>query len=164
MRKGAGNGNASETTTVRELGLLGAPHPKSFPHGAFVKNAAAVLIITLFVAAPCFAMDARFAASLKKLDPATRLEQVCDLEAMTRIDHDPNPYHPDRAQTDVVSHPQHSGDTLKGSGGAFRSKGHWYSFSFTCKGSPDHMKVLSFGYKIGDLIPESKWAALGLWR
>jgi hypothetical protein len=109
-------------------------------------------------------MDARFAASLKKLDPETRLEQVCDLEAMNRIDKDANPYHPDRAETDVVSHPQHVGNTVKGSGGAFRSKGRWYSFSFTCKGSPDHMQVLSFSYKIGEMIPESKWAALGLWR
>ena len=99
-------------------------------------------------------MDLRFAASLKKLDPQTRLEQVCDLEAMSRIDRDANPYHPDRAKTDVISHPVHAGDTVTGKGGAFRSKGRWYSFSFACKGSADHMKV----------IPESKWAALGLWR
>lgn len=131
---------------------------------AFVKNAAVVLAFALFSAAPSLAMDPRFAASLKKLDPETRLEQVCDLEAMSRIDRDASPYHPDRAKTDVVSHPQHAGDTVKGSGGAFRSKGRWYSFSFECKGTPDHMKVLSFSYKIGALIPESKWAALGLWR
>jgi len=129
-----------------------------------VKNAAVALALILLTAAPSLAMDPRFAASLKKLDPQTRLEQVCDLEAMSRIDRDANPYHPDRAKTDVVSHPVHTGDTVKGSGGAFRSKGKWYSFSFSCKGSPDHMQVLSFSYKIGDLIPESKWAALGLWR
>lgn len=140
-------------------------HPSSnIFGGAFVKNSAVVLIASLLSAAPAVAMDSRFAASLKKLDPETRLEQVCDLEAMTRIDHDPNPYHPDRAETDVVSHPQHIGDTVTGKGGAFRSKGRWYSFSFACKGSPDHMKVVSFSYKIGELIPESKWAALGLWR
>lgn len=109
-------------------------------------------------------MDPRFAASLKKLDPQTRLEQVCDLEAMSRIDRDANPYHPDRAKTDVISHPVHADDTVTGKGGAFRSKGRWYSFSFACKGSADHMKVLSFNYKIGEVIPESKWAALGLWR
>lgn len=110
------------------------------------------------------AMDARFAASLKKLDPQTRLEQVCDLEAMSRIGRDAKTYRPDRAKTDVVSHPVHSGHTVTGKGGAFRSKGRWYAFSFTCKGTPDHMTVLSFSYKIGEPIPESKWAALGLWR
>lgn len=110
------------------------------------------------------AMDPRFAASLKRLDPTTRLEQVCDLEAMNRISRDANPFHPDRAKTDVLTHPVHVGDVVKGTGGAFRSKGQWYSFSFTCKGSPDHMRVVSFSYKIGNPIPESKWASLGLWR
>lgn len=129
-----------------------------------MKNPTFVLMVVLLSVAPAAAMDARFAASLQKLDPQTRLEQVCDLEAMTRIDRDSSPHHPDRAKTDVVSHPKHSGHTVKGSGGAFRSKGRWYSFSFECKGTPDHMKVLSFSYKIGELIPESKWAAYGLWR
>lgn len=113
---------------------------------------------------PTLAGDERFLASLKRLDPATRLEQVCDLEAMRQIARDSNPYRPDRAKSDVISPPRHLGDTLKGSGGAFRSKGKWYAFSFTCKGSPDHLKVLSFGYKIGPLIPEAKWASYGLWR
>jgi hypothetical protein len=129
-----------------------------------VKKSAVLLLAVLFSAAPALAMDPRFAASLKKLDPETRLEQVCDLEAMSRIDRDANPYHPDRAKTDVISHPVHTGDTVTGKGGAFRSKGRWYSFSFTCKGTPDHMKVLAFSYKIGEPIPESKWASLGLWR
>jgi hypothetical protein len=132
--------------------------------GVVVKKSALVLIAMLVPATSVLAMDARFAASLKKLDPQTRLEQVCDLEAMNRIDRDANPYHPDRAKTDVVSHPVHTGDTVTGKGGAFRSKGRWYSFSFSCKSTPDHMKVLSFSYKIGEPIPESKWAALGLWR
>jgi hypothetical protein len=108
--------------------------------------------------------DDRFAASLLKLDPNTRLEQACDYEAMKRIDRDPNPYHPDRAKTDVISTPQHVGDTVKGNGGAFRSQGQWYTFSFVCKGAPDHLRVLSFTYTIGKLIPESKWASYGLWR
>lgn len=124
----------------------------------------AAIAIWLAMAAPVLAMDTRFAASLKRLDPQTRLEQVCDLEAMSRIDRDASPHHPDRAKTDVLSHPRHAGHTVTGTGGAFRSKGKWYAFSFTCKGTPDHMKVLSFSYRIGDAIPESKWAALGLWR
>jgi len=122
------------------------------------------IAIWLAMVAPVLAMDTRFAASLKRLDPQTRLEQVCDLEAMSRIDRDASPHHPDRAKTDVLSHPRHAGDTVTGTGGAFRSKGKWYAFSFTCKGSPDHMKVLSFSYRIGEPIPESKWASLGLWR
>lgn len=122
------------------------------------------LMIALAVATPAFASDARFLASLSKLDPTTRLEQVCDLYAMKQIARDSNPYHPDRAKTDVVSHPRHSGNTITGTGGAFRSGGRWYQFSFSCTGSPDGMKVTAFSYRLGQPIPESKWASYGLWR
>ena len=127
----------------------------------FVLAAVMAALIRPVAASPS---DDRFAASLLKLDPETRLDQICDYEAMKRIDDDSNRYQPDRAKTDVVSSPQHVGNTVKGTGGAFRSKGKWYSFSFACTGSPDHLKVLSFTYKIGQLIPESKWASYGLWK
>ncbi len=107
---------------------------------------------------------AGFEASLAKLDPETRLEQVCDLAAMKRIAGDKNPYHPDRAKSDVSVRPQHKKDTLIVKGGAFRSGGRWYQLAFSCTGSPDHMKVLSFSYEIGKEIPEAKWPQYGLWR
>ena len=47
---------------------------------------------------------------------------------------------------------------MTGTGGAFRSGGQWYQFSFTCTGSADRMKVIAFKYNIGKTIPESKWA------
>lgn len=122
------------------------------------------LAILSAAAVPAFASDARFLASLSKLDPQTRLEQVCDLYAMKQIARDSNPYHPDRAKTDVVSHPRHSGNTVTGTGGAFRSGGRWYQFSFSCTGTPDGMKVTAFSYRLGQPIPESKWANYGLWR
>jgi hypothetical protein len=124
----------------------------------------ALAALPMIWAAPAGAVDARFYSSLKRLDPATRLEQVCDVEAMKRINSDTSPYHPDRAKSDVLSTPHHIGDTVKGNGGAFRSKGKWYSYSFVCKGSPDHFSVVSFTYKIGGPIPETKWASYGLWR
>ena len=152
--------------TIPKIGRLSKKHKITVAGAAAA--AAVVLAVTglpmVMAATAAVAMDPRFAASLKRLDPETRLEQVCDLEAMNRISHDDNPFHPDRAKTDVLSHPVHAGDVVKGTGGAFRSKGRWYAFAFTCKGSPDHMRVLSFTYKIGHLIPESKWASLGLWR
>lgn len=122
------------------------------------------LAIVLAAAVPALASDARFLASLSKLDPQTRLEQICDLRAMKQIARDSNPYHPDRAKTDVVSHPRHSGNTVTGTGGAFRSGGRWYQFSFSCTGTPDGMKVTAFSYRLGQPIPESKWASYGLWR
>jgi hypothetical protein len=117
-----------------------------------------ITVALLLLSSPAFAIDDRFLSSLNKLDPATRLEQVCDLEAMSRISH------ADRAKSDVVSHPIHSGNTLTANGGAFRQKGKWYQFSFVCKATPDHLKVISFSYKVGELIPEEKWSNYGLWR
>jgi hypothetical protein len=98
-----------------------------------------------------------------RIDPDIRLEQICDIEAMHRVGKETN-FMPDRAKSDISAHPEHLGDLLEVSGGAFRSKGKWYALSFECRATPDHLKVLSFTFKIGNLIPRSQWADLGLWR
>lgn len=109
-------------------------------------------------------IDAKFEAMLKRIDPADRLEQICDYAAADRIGRDKNPYHPDRAVIDSISEPKIVGNTVQGDGGAFRSGGQWYQFSFTCKTTPDRLKILSFDYRVGEKIPEDKWDAYGLWR
>lgn len=129
-----------------------------------MKLVASACVFAALAVTPALANDARFIASLARLDPQTRLEQMCDYEAMTRIGRRGQPYRPDRAKSDVVTPPRRLGDTLAGTGGAFRSDGHWYQFSFTCKTSPDHLRVLSFDYQVGAMIPEAKWNGYGLWR
>jgi hypothetical protein len=116
------------------------------------------------IGAAAAAADNRVAAMLRGLDPATRFEQACGIEAMNRIKKEAAPYRPDRAVTDAVSEAKVKGDTMEGAGGAFRSGGKWYQFSFTCKASPDRMSVMSFSYKIGAAIPEGKWDSYGLWH
>jgi hypothetical protein len=122
------------------------------------------LAIFFMISASSFAADARTMASLHRLDLSTRFDQVCDIEAMSRIKSGPNLIPPDRAITYAISPTKITGDVMEGSGGAFRSGGKWYQFSFTCRTSPDRMKVLSFTYKIGSLIPKGKWEQYGLWR
>lgn len=109
------------------------------------------------------AMDLRVRAALMRIEPATRLEQVCDLEAMRQISLLQG-FKVDRAKSDILVPPRHQGDIIEASGAAFRSNGKWYAFSFTCKGSPDHLRVLSFEYKLGSPIASARWAELGLWR
>jgi len=109
-------------------------------------------------------VEPRIEAMLKRIDPADRLEQICDYAAAIRIGRDKTHFHPDRAVIDSISPAKIKGDTVKGSGGAFRSRGQWYQFSFTCETTPDRLKVLSFDYRIGDKIPEDKWDEYGLWR
>jgi hypothetical protein len=122
-----------------------------------------LVAFALAAGASPLAAQSRLIAGLKRLDPQTRLEQVCDLEAMTRIRKETQ-HLPDRAKSNVNSEPKHRGHVLTAKGGAFRSKGKWYALSFVCEGSPDHMKAVAMKYQIGKMIPESKWREYGLWR
>lgn len=103
--------------------------------------------------------------ALKRLDPATRLEQLCDAEAMKRIGKDfRQVYRPDRSILSALSEPKIKGDMISGEGGAFRSKKKWYRYSFTCKATEDRLHVTDFSYKIGDEIPETQWSRHGLYQ
>jgi uncharacterized protein DUF930 len=118
----------------------------------------------IVVSAPAAADDARFEKSLQKLDPATRLEQICDYTAMAQIRKDDKNFRPDRALANAMADVDVSNDTIKATAGAFRSQGKWYKLTYSCTASPDHLKVVSFRYTIGPEIPETQWAAYGLWR
>jgi hypothetical protein len=122
------------------------------------------LTISCMAITAAVAADSQVTAMLRGLDPATRFEQACGIEAMNRIKKEAPTYHPERAVTDAVTEAKVKGDTMEGAGGAFRSSGKWYQFSFTCKASPDRMSVVFFSYKIGAAIPEGKWDSYGLWR
>jgi len=125
----------------------------------------ALAIATAIVfAAHAAAADARFERSLQLLDPSERLAQLCDYTAMTYIRKDARHFRPDRAVAGARSEPQVKNDTVEAKGGAFRSRGKWYELSYSCTGTPDHMKVMSFKYRIGAEIPETKWAGFGLWQ
>jgi len=133
-------------------------------HRSLPVYAEALFILGLvFLAGSASAQDQRFLDSLRRVEPNTRLEQVCDYSVMSRISHDTKRV-VDRAKSDVTSPPSHLGNSVTASGGAFRSDGHWYLLTYVCKGTPDHLHVTSLQYKVGGLIPESKWSSLGLWR
>ena len=83
---------------------------------------------------------------------------------MTRIRKDAGSFRPDRAVANAMAPAKVSGDTIKATGGAFRSRGKWYALTYACTATPDHMAVVSFHYTIGPEIPETKWAAFGLWQ
>lgn len=118
----------------------------------------------LFTTTESGAVESHFERSLKLLDPAARLEQICDYTAMKKIHDARNPFHPDRVVANAMAQTRVSDDSVQASGGAFRSHGKWYVLTYSCKTTPDHLKVLSFDYSIGAEIPEAKWAAYDLWR
>jgi hypothetical protein len=129
-----------------------------------IPGAVLLVVVAVTSAAAADRRAAKFAEGLKKLDLETRLEQICDYEAMQRIGRDAKGFRPDRSQSNAIADTKVDGDMLTAKGAAFRSKGQWYQLSFTCKGAPDHLSVVSFAYQIGDPIPESKWEEYGLWK
>ena len=122
----------------------------------------ALALAALCLCEPALANDPKVERMLQQLDPDARFEQVCDLEAMKYISKDKT-YRPERTIVSALAIPKVAGTTMSGTGGAFKSKGQWYQFSFRCETSADHMKVQTFTFKIGDPIPSEQWEKSGLW-
>lgn len=124
---------------------------------------ATVLLLSLAAPNAAFA-SAKLERTLKLLMPTDRMAQLCDATAMARIRKDLAKFRPDRAVANATVDVVIAGNSLEAKGGAFRSRGKWYSLSYTCLTNDEHLKVLSFEYKVGDEIPEEKWAGYGLWQ
>jgi len=97
-------------------------------------------------------------SQLQKLDPQTRLEQLCDIEAMVRLKRETK-WSPDKVLAYAYSDPRLSRHRIQADGAAFRARGNWYHLSYDCVAASDHLSIKSFSYKIGKLIPQSHWAA-----
>lgn len=107
---------------------------------------------------PAQGMSSLLHAELKRLDPQTRLEQRCDIEAMESIAKT-GKYAPDKALAYAFSDPITTKDSINAKGAAFRSHGKWYHLSFFCLGTKDHLNIASFNYTLGAMVPSSQWAA-----
>ena len=117
-----------------------------------------VLLLSAFsLAFPAFAVDPAIKKQLEKLDPATRLEQSCDTEAMSRINKDETGYKPDKVIAYTFKDPVPSDDRLEAPGAVFRSKGDWYHLSYNCITGPQHINVRELNYEIGEKVPREKW-------
>ena len=57
------------------------------------------------------------------LDPSARFEQLCDIEAMSRIGRERSGFKPDRALAYALAEPALQGDVMSAKGAAFRSGG-----------------------------------------
>ncbi|MBV2142258.1 DUF930 domain-containing protein [Falsochrobactrum sp. TDYN1] len=115
---------------------------------------------TILIAATgaSIAMTALEKEQLEKLDPATRLEQRCDVEAMERISHEQKKFSVDKVLAYAFSDPVAEKNSIRADGAAFRSNDHWYKLAFVCKTDNEHINIYSFHYKIGEEVPESEWA------
>jgi len=106
----------------------------------------------------------RLERSLQMLAPEERLEQLCNYTAMQHIRQDDKNFRPDRTVANAAAEPREKGDTIEAKGAAFRSRGKWYTLSYTCTATPDRSAITAFRYTVGPEIPETKWAGYGLWQ
>jgi hypothetical protein len=122
------------------------------------------LILSLMVwALPAVAIAADSVdPSLKRLDPETRLVQVCDLAVMDETSSRKDGV-TERAFIDALHRAHIDGDTAHGDGGVFRRKGEWYEFSYRCAVTPDHMRVTAIEVDVKRRVPHSEWAAKDLY-
>jgi hypothetical protein len=101
---------------------------------------------------------------LATLAPEERAHQACILRGFDIARKDARLRGADRMKTSIFGRAVLDGTTLTAKGGAVRMKGHWYAMSFTCELTASLLKANSFSYVLGNEIPASRWAELGLWK
>ena len=102
--------------------------------------------------------------SLKHLEPQTRLQQVCNLEAILQINRQYDQYAVDFVIAYATQAVVRKGDAIIAHGAAFHSNGQWYNLAFECQMSVNHRDVAHLKFKLGDAIPGDQWADLNLPR
>jgi hypothetical protein len=55
-----------------------------------------------------------------------------------------------------------AGDTLSADGAAFHNDAGWHRLTYRCGLTPDHLKVASFAFAVGDDIPRTEWQSHNL--
>lgn len=118
----------------------------------------AAVLSTVVPMSAASALPARMVASLKKMDPGTRFEQRCNIEAMDRIHAADSKLRPSELVTYAFGQPKVEGNVMIAEGAAFRSHNTWRHLWFRCKTDDAHMNVLAFHYKIGSVVPRSNWS------
>jgi hypothetical protein len=118
--------------------------------------AAGVLLAT--PAAAQSALDKRLGA----LEPHTRMIQLCNLSGLETFAKDKRVARVDRVRIDALAAPTVESNVAKGVGGAVRTGGHWYKFSYRCVLTADRMRATHFSYVLDQEIPKAHWERFNL--
>ncbi|TPW31625.1 DUF930 domain-containing protein [Martelella alba] len=121
------------------------------------KRLAAVLLILAGSCHSVYAESKRIDNELEKLEPEERLEQRCDIEALSRIDAARKDMSPDKVIAYTFGAPKVKGTTIDAKGAVFRSHEHWYRLSYHCEADPTELNIKKFSFKIGAEVPRAKW-------
>ncbi|MGU3574993.1 DUF930 domain-containing protein [Brucellaceae bacterium C25G] len=103
--------------------------------------------------------DPRVRQAIGQLSPKERVSQICSIEALEQIRH-----HRSNTPPDMMARKggQLTETSLKMLGGAYRSHSKWYDLDFQCEIDAAEMKVTSFKYSIGQVVPQNDWVRRGL--
>lgn len=102
--------------------------------------------------------DERLNRQLMKLDKDTRLEQTCDTEVMYRINRENRKFKVDKVISYAFGDSVINDALIEAPKAVFRSRGHWYHLSYTCRTGPRHLDAHKLSYEIGPEIPRKEWA------
>jgi hypothetical protein len=87
---------------------------------------------------------------------------LCNLEAILQINRRYDQYAADFVIAYATEATVRKGDAVIAHGAAFHGKGRWYNLAFECQPSADEQDVARLRFKLGDAIPEERWAELNL--
>jgi len=94
---------------------------------------------------------------LPLLEEETRLEQLCNLEAMAQIAAALKQFEPDRVVAYAMADTKRAGNVIVAEGAAFRSGSQWYGLKYRCRLGADRKGVQAFELSVGDAIPRRVW-------
>ncbi|RZS83472.1 uncharacterized protein DUF930 [Phyllobacterium myrsinacearum] len=96
--------------------------------------------------------------ALPTLELGTRLEQICNLEAVAQVAQWDKSFKPDRVIAYAMASTKVKSGIITAPGAAMRSGGNWYNLAFNCGISPETQEVQSFEFTVGKPIPREAWA------
>jgi hypothetical protein len=91
------------------------------------------------------------------LSPETRIEQRCNARAMGALGREHSNFKPDELVAYAFADPVIAGHSIAAAGAAVRSRGAWYHVAYRCETSDDGLKIKSFDYRLGGLVPRQEW-------
>lgn len=100
--------------------------------------------------------------ALAQMDDAERIEQLCNLEAMSQIHAWKAEFEPDRVVAYAMGGTTLAKTVMQADAAVFRSKRQWYRLTFRCELTPDRKKISGFAFTVGNPVPRGEWRALDL--
>jgi len=155
----AGDGGAGSAAARTQPGQNGGTTLRKRESG--VRLGWAGLVLSLVASTPAGAqtvLDKRMQA----LEPQTRLIQLCNLSGLETFAKDKRVAKVDRVRIDALAAPTVESNVAKGAGGAVRTGGRWYKFSYRCVFTNDRMRATHFSYVLDKEIPKTQWERFNL--